>query len=120
MTPADSSPSFNRISSLTIDFDLTARRTPRSVGLGGANLNDDVAKIQQLLNLIAPADGGAVPPLVEDGFIGKLTIAAIKRFQQQHKTASDSRVDPRGPTLKKMNELPKPALAAAEGDWTDF
>jgi len=64
-----------------------------------------------LLNLIAPEDGGALPPLAEDGLVGPKTIGAIRAFQQFHHTANDGRVDPDGPTLKRMNEVPKRALA---------
>lgn len=90
---------------------VSAWKIDKSVGQGGFNQKADVLKAQQLLNMIAPEDGGPVPPLAEDGFIGPFTLGAIKKFQQHHKTASDSRVDPNGPTLKKMNEVPKRALA---------
>ena len=83
----------------------------KSVGQGGFNRKDDVLKIQRLLNLIAVSDGGPRPRLAEDGLIGPKTIGAIRAFQQFHRTASDGRVDPGGPTLKKMNEVPKRALA---------
>src|SRR5262249_50858206 len=89
---------------------VSAWKIEKSVGKGGFNQKADVLTIQQLLNLIAPEDGGALPPLAEDGYIGPITIRAITRFQQFYKTASDSRVDPHGPTLKKMNEVPKGAL----------
>jgi hypothetical protein len=90
---------------------VSAWTIEKSVGQGGVNQKADVLKIQQLLNLIAPEDGGALPPLAEDGYIGPHTLRAITKFQQFYKTASDSRVDPHGPTLKKMNEVPKGALA---------
>jgi len=89
----------------------TAWRIFKSVGLGGSNEKRDVLKIQRLLNLIGPDDGGAVPPLKEDGIAGPLTMGAITAFQRLQKTAHDSRVDPLGPTLKRMNELPKSRLA---------
>ncbi len=82
-----------------------------SVGIGGVNHNEDVLVIQQLLNLISPADGGPVVPLAEDGWIGPKTNEAILAFQKFQKTASDGRVDPHGPTLKRMNEIPKQRLA---------
>lgn len=85
----------------------------KSVGLGGVNRKEDVLKIQRLLNLIAPSDGGPVPPLAEDGLIGPKTQGAIRAFQQFHQVASDGRVDPGGPTLKKMNEVQKSSLAAS-------
>jgi len=81
-----------------------------SVGIGGRNQNEDVLTIQQLLNLIPPTDGGPVVPLDEDGWIGPKTNGAILAFQKFQKTGSDGRVDPHGPTLKRMNELQKPKL----------
>lgn len=83
----------------------------KSVGQGGFNRKDDVLKIQRLLNLIAVGDGGPMPPLAEDGLVGPKTIGAIRGFQRFHHTGSDGRVDPNGPTLKKMNEVPKNKLA---------
>ena len=90
---------------------VSAWRIDKSVGQGGFNVRKDVLTIQRLLNLIAAKDGGPLPPLDEDGYIGPLTIGAIKNFQLFHKTGSDARVDPNGPTLKKMNAVPKQALA---------
>ena len=84
-----------------------AAKIKRSVGAGGVNQREDVLAIQKLLNSIEPANGGPLELLGEDGFIGPKTIAAIKRFQQQHHTGSDSRIDPDGPTLKKMHEQPR-------------
>lgn len=77
----------------------------RSVGRNGANQAVDVKKVQHLLNRIAPEDGGPEELLKEDGFIGPITTGAIHKFQQHHKTASDDKVDPGGPTLAKMNEV---------------
>ncbi len=75
----------------------------KSVGKGGSNLQPDVLKIQRLLNRIAYADGGPMPKLVEDSYIGFNTTSAIQRFQQIKHTGSDARVDPDGATLKAMN-----------------
>ena len=92
---------------------VSARSITRSVGQFGANVKDDVLKIQKLLNLIAPQDGGPVPAtpeglgLKEDGICGPKTIAAIRAFQLRQGTGSDGRVDPNGGTLKRMNEVPK-------------
>lgn len=90
---------------------VSAWTIEKSVGVGGFNRRDDVLQIQRLLNLIAPTDGGAAPPLVEDGLIGPKTNGAIRAFQQFHRVANDGRVDPGGPTLAKMNALPKRGLA---------
>lgn len=94
---------------------ISARTISKSVGQGGFNIKADVLKIQHLLNLIAPEDGGppAIPGgqgLKEDGLIGPKTIGAIKAFQLRQQTGKDGRVDPNGPTLKRLNEVPKRAL----------
>ena len=90
---------------------VSAWRINSSVGIGGRNQRDDVRKIQKLLNLIMPQDGGPVVPLVDDGWIGPKTNQAILHFQRFQRTGSDGRVDPYGPTLKRMNEVVKPRLA---------
>ena len=90
---------------------VSARKLDKSVGQGGFNQVPDTLKIQELLNLISPNDGGPVVPLKEDGFIGPKTLAAIKAFQLFQGLGTDGRVDPGGALLQKMNELPKTALA---------
>jgi len=90
---------------------VSARSITKSVGQGGFNEHADTLKIQELLNLISPTDGGPVIPLREDGFIGPKTLAAIKAFQLFQRLGTDGRVDPGGPLLKRMNDLPKTALA---------
>ena len=47
----------------------------------GGNLPVDVRTIQTALNEIPPEDGGPVPQLVVDGFVGTFTIGAIDQFQ---------------------------------------
>ena len=95
---------------------VSARSITRSVGQFGVNLKDDVLKIQKLLNMIAPQDGGPIPAtpeglgLKEDGLCGPKTIGAIRNFQLRQGTGSDGRVDPNGGTLKRMNEVPKMKL----------
>ncbi|NCA70814.1 MAG: hypothetical protein EOM91_12035 [Sphingobacteriia bacterium] len=90
---------------------VSAWTIAKSVGLGGVNRKEDVLTIQTLLNRIAVVDGGPLPPLQEDSLIGPKTMGAIRHFQQWHQLVADARVDPSGPTLKRMNELPKRALA---------
>lgn len=90
---------------------VSARKFDKSVGQGGFNQLPDTLKIQELLNLISPTDGGPLIPLKEDSFIGPKTIAAIKDFQLFHNLGTDGRVDPGGALLKKMNDVPKTALA---------
>jgi hypothetical protein len=80
----------------------------QSVGrMGGKNRPDDVITIQQLLNKPPAAKGGAMPPLDVDGLCGPKTIDAIQKFQLHHFgwPGADGRVDPNGPTLKKLNEF---------------
>ncbi|MCC7164229.1 MAG: peptidoglycan-binding protein [Anaerolineae bacterium] len=77
-----------------------------SVGLGGKNRPDDVGTIQILLNRIPLQSGGPATPLVTDGKSGPKTETAIKNFQTHHALAViDSKVDPGGNTLKKINAL---------------
>jgi hypothetical protein len=83
-----------------------------SVGAGGRNLPDDVRTVQTLLNGVSPANGGPVPKLAVDGFIGPKTNAAILAFQKRHFSFHDGKVDPGGPTLAKLNELSSAAKPA--------
>jgi len=52
----------------------------RSVGAGGANKPADVTEIQQLLNKVPAAKGGAAPPFVVFGTCNSATLAAILKF----------------------------------------
>lgn len=80
---------------------------PVGDGQKARNLYNDVVTIQQLLNDITPANGGANPPLKVDGKCGPKTKGAIQKFQLQHFgwKLADARVDPGGATLAKMNAL---------------
>ncbi|MGI8813202.1 MAG: peptidoglycan-binding protein [Pyrinomonadaceae bacterium] len=91
---------------------LSASSIRASVGQGGFNIHDDARKIQRLLSLVSPPDGGPVQALKEDGIVGPKTLAAIKAFQTRQGTGHDGRIDPGGETLRRLNNLPKPALAA--------
>ena len=62
-----------------------------SVGQGGKNRAADVETVQLLLN----EKGATLEP---DGACGKLTIGAIKKFQQSELGWKDGRVDPGGKT----------------------
>lgn len=87
----------------------------RSVGVGGANLQKDVLTIQRLLNGVAPDEGGPLPLLAEDSFIGPLTNGAIRKFQQtQGLAVVDGRIDPNGPTLLRLNEVSTPGQRAIQ------
>jgi hypothetical protein len=82
-----------------------AKSITGSVGLGGRNAANDVRTVQALLNDVPPEAGGPVPKLAVDGLSGPLTRAAIAKFQKAQLGFSDSRVDPGGPTLKRLNEF---------------
>jgi hypothetical protein len=86
-----------------------------SVGAGGKNASTDVRTIQAALNDVSPENGGPSPALAVDGFIGPLTIAAIKKFQQKHVPVVDSRIDPHGPTLAALNDQSGTAPIAQAG-----
>jgi peptidoglycan hydrolase-like protein with peptidoglycan-binding domain len=83
-------------------------RITASVGAGGTNRQPDVRIVQSLLNKAHPSWGGPVPKLAEDGLIGPKTIAAIRKLQQaQFATifTPDSKVDPNGRTLRRLNHM---------------
>jgi hypothetical protein len=84
-----------------------------SVGVNGANRRDDVVTVQELLNCIPAIKGGAEQSLTVDGWIGPLTVGAIRKFQQQQFGWADGRVDPNNVTIAKLNEL---ALASGGDD----
>jgi hypothetical protein len=88
------------------------RSIMQPVGLRGVNLRNDVVTVQELLNLVKPAEGGANPQLKVDGVAGPRTRNAIQTFQLKYFgwKLADARVDPGGTTLKKLNE--KAASAA--------
>lgn len=79
-----------------------------SVGQGGVNQFNDVQKVQRLLNKARPEWGGPLPKLSEDGKCGPLTKAAIAHFQSIQLSTLfpvDGRVDPRGATLRRLNDI---------------
>ena len=80
-----------------------------SVGLGGKNSPADVKYVQFLLSdhLAMVAGQG----LAIDGICGPKTQAAITKFQQLNMLVADGRVDPGGPTIKRLQDLHFSALA---------
>src|SRR5690349_4208757 len=77
-----------------------------SVGQGGVNKNADVLVIQQSLNQIPPNQGGPLPKLKEDAWIGPKTNGAIIVFQKANTgLVVDGRIDVNGPTLARINAL---------------
>lgn len=72
----------------------------KSVGAGGSNLANDTRHVQAALDIWSVAD--KVPSVVVDGIVGPRTIAAIRNFQSRKSLFSDGRVDPNGPTIKRL------------------
>ncbi|MCA9137547.1 MAG: hypothetical protein KDB00_12335 [Planctomycetales bacterium] len=87
-----------------------AKMISQSVGTGGYNKYEDVLTVQELINDVPADEGRPVKPLKEDGLCGPKTKDAIGRFQLKHFgwSGADSRVDPGGQTINKLNELAKP------------
>jgi hypothetical protein len=81
-----------------------------SVGKGATNRAEDVATVQQLLNLGAPPNGTR---LLVDGAIGAKTFAAIETFQKSvvKLPKPDGRVDPAGRTLTVLNQTAGPVVS---------
>jgi hypothetical protein len=78
--------------------------------LGALNLMSDVKVVQELLNQVPMASGGPNLKLIVNGNCGTDTNDAIQCFQMRHFgfSGADGRVDPGGPTLKKLNEFDTP------------
>jgi hypothetical protein len=77
------------------------------------NRPDDVQKIQTALNRFSPAEGGPVEKLVTDGIAGKLTKAAIRRFQTEAVSglkSADGIIDVDGPTIRRLRAGPAQAV----------
>ena len=79
-----------------------ARNILASVGLGGANLNNDVVTVQSMLNQVPTGSGGPLPPLDTDGKCGPLTVGAIRNFQFAQFKGADGRVDVGQRTLERL------------------
>ncbi|MCA9133726.1 MAG: M15 family metallopeptidase [Planctomycetales bacterium] len=79
-----------------------------SVGRNGQNQDADVRIVQELLNRHVPRLG--VQPLVVDGDVGPLTLAAITAFQRQVVgfARPDGRVDPNGRTWRALTQAGTP------------
>jgi hypothetical protein len=85
------------------------------------NLSADVKKIQAALNRFSPLEGGPAEKLDVDGIAGKLTKAAIHRFQKKFdiefrgKDVHDGIVDVDGPTIHRLREGPESLIPDAPG-----
>jgi len=80
------------------------------VGQGGMNLAQDVLRIQKAINIARDQDG--LSEISEDGIIGPETIAAILEFQRLHTQYRDGRIDPHGVTLRELERISVPIVAA--------
>ncbi|MEZ4314658.1 MAG: T6SS effector amidase Tae4 family protein, partial [Polyangiaceae bacterium] len=70
-----------------------------SVGHGGTNKADDVARVQALLD----ARGFEIGPA--DGVMGPRTLQGILDFQRRFLKVADGRVDPNGRTWRELHGL---------------
>lgn len=73
-----------------------------SVGAGGANHPKDARYLQYLL--VDWRRTNNLPPIAIDGVVGPRTVDAIRNFQQRETRQVDGRVDPNGPTLRRLEE----------------
>lgn len=74
-----------------------------SVGPGGRNDRADTKFVQMMLNDWLGRQGKTL--LKVDGLVGPKTSAAILSFQKANGTVADGRVDPAGPTIRKLISL---------------
>lgn len=81
-----------------------------SVGKGGRNRPEDVAAVQEALNLVRVVDGGASPPFFNVGDFDEKTIDAILNFQRTQLPLAyqDGRISPNGPTWQRLINLAYP------------
>ena len=79
-----------------------ARNILASVGLGGANLSNDVVTVQSMLNHVPSGNGGPTPALDTDGKCGPLTVGAIRKFQFAQFNSADGRVDVGQRTIERL------------------
>lgn len=88
----------------------------KSVGKGAVNDKADARLVQRLLSPFAVSEG--LPPLDDDGVIGKTTIGVIERFQAAVMgfPAPDGRVDPGGKTMAALLAWKAPSATPAPSD----
>ncbi len=84
-----------------------AKTISKSVGRAGANRKPVVLTIQDLLNQVPSAKGGAAPKLKLDGLRGAKAERAFSTFQLKHLgwKGADGLVEPQRQTIAKLNEL---------------
>lgn len=84
------------------------------------NNRQDILAVQKLLNASQQKKSIPRTRLAEDGLIGPNTCRAISEFQQAMFNWKDGVVEPRGETLRKLNEIAggKP-VTGAPGNWAE-
>jgi hypothetical protein len=92
-----------------------------SVGLNGTNVAQDVKIVQELLNKVPPAKGGAVPALKVDGLAWTKTTNAIKKFQHDCLNFKwpDGRIDAHGKTFQALSAFDQPAPSPQDSTQKD-
>lgn len=75
-----------------------------SVGHKGANLKQDVIRVQMVLKT-AGYDPGPV-----DGVCGSQTVTAIRQFQGEFLPHQDGLIEPEGPTWRRLAEIQQRAV----------
>lgn len=76
-----------------------------SVGKNGANLKQDVMRVQRLLRT------AGVDPGPDDGFCGDETVAAIKKFQSGFMDKPDGLIEKEGPSWRRLAAIQQEAVA---------
>lgn len=76
-----------------------------SVGKNGANLKQDVMRVQRLLRT------AGYDPGPDDGYCGSQTVTAIKKFQKEFLPLQDGLIEKEGPTWRKLAELQRQAVS---------
>ncbi|SNB45328.1 peptidoglycan-binding protein [Geobacter sp. DSM 9736] len=75
-----------------------------SVGKNGANLKQDVMRVQRLLKT------AGLDPGPDDGLCGNETIRAIKDFQSRFSANPNGLIEAEGPTWRKLAEVQQRSL----------
>lgn len=70
-----------------------------SVGKNGANLKQDVLRVQKMLR------SAGFDPGPDDGVCGSQTVAAIEAFQNDLLVHADGLIEANGPTWRRLAEI---------------
>lgn len=80
-----------------------------SVGQNGANLKQDVRRVQMLLKT------AGFDPGPDDGFCGDKTVKAIKEFQRQFLPEADGLIETEGPTWRRLAQIQQEVVDETAG-----